>query len=395
MDLDRRNPVDVGFDRDAIEEAWVLLVRGANAHQYGGAVALIVRSGHIVLHRATGWAVREPRDQLSPMGADAIFDLASLTKVVATTPSILRLVASGTISLDGPVGEILPEFGTEGAKREVTIRRLMTHSAGLSAWRPVFLKGSGTDAYLADFAATQPEHAPGGQVIYSDPGFITLGEVVRRVTGDPVSVYARREIFEPLGMVDTMFTPPKVLRSRIAATELGNSFEAGKEPPGAPLGTGWRLGLIHGEVHDGNAWYGFGGVAGHAGLFGTAIDLARYGQAWLNGGILGGTRILPGKIVAEARTNQIAIEGESERRGLGWRLVPEPGTPEDTPDSGRGLSQNAFGHTGFTGTSLWIDPDRDLVIVLLTNRVHPTVTTDYLETRAAFTAAVAAAITDA
>ena len=394
MDLDRRNPVDVGFDRDAIEQAWVSLVRGANAHQYGGAVALIVRAGHIVLHRATGWAVREPRDQRSPMGADAIFDLASLTKVVATTPSILRLVASGAISLDGPVGEILPEFGVEDAKREVTIRRLMTHSAGLSAWRPVFTNATGAAAYLADFAATQPEHTPGGQVVYSDPGFITLGEVVRRVTGDPVSVYARREIFAPLGMADTMFAPPKALRSRIAATEIGNAFEAGKEPAGAPVGTGWRQGLIRGEVHDGNAWYGFGGVAGHAGLFGTAIDLARYGQCWLNGGILGETRILPEEIVAEARTNQIAIEGETERRGLGWRLAPEPGTPEEIPDSGRGLSRNAFGHTGFTGTSLWIDPDLDLVIVILTNRVHPTVTTDYLETRAAFTAAVAAAITD-
>jgi len=394
MILERRNPVDAGFDGAAIERAWVTLVRGADAHQYGGAVALIVRHGQIVLHRATGWAVREPEDQRSPMGADAIFDLASLTKVVATTPSILRLVADGTIALDRPVGEIIPEFGVDGAKREVTIRRLLSHSAGLSAWRPVFLTATGPDAYLADFAATQPEHTPGAQVIYSDPSFITLGEVVRRVTGDPVSVYAQREIFGPLGMVDTMFVPPRALRSRIAATEIGNAFEAGKEPAGAPVGTGWRQGLIRGEVHDGNAWYGFGGVAGHAGLFGAALDLARYGQAWLNGGILGDARILPEPIVAGARANQIEIAGETERRGLGWRLVPEPGTPEETSDSGRGLSQNAFGHTGFTGTSLWIDPDRDLVIVLLTNRVHPTVTAEYLETRAAFTAAVVGAITD-
>ena len=394
MPLDRRNPVDCGFDRDAIERAWISLVRGADAHQYGGAVALIVRHGHIVLHRATGWAVREPEDQRSPMGADAIFDLASLTKVVATTPSILRLVADGKIMLDGPVGEIIPEFGVEGAKREITIRRLMSHSAGLSAWRPVFTQATGADAYLADFAATQPEHTPGAQVIYSDPSFITLGEVVRRVTGDPVSVYAKREIFAPLGMVDTLFTPPRALRSRVAATEIGNAFEAGKVPAGAPVGTGWRQGLIRGEVHDGNAWYGFGGVAGHAGLFGTAMDLARYGQAWLNGGILGDARILPETVVAEARTNQITIDGETERRGLGWRLVPGPGIIEEAPDSGRGLSHNAFGHTGFTGTSLWIDPDFDLVVVLLTNRVHPTVTNDYLETRAAFTSAVADAITD-
>lgn len=392
MELTYRNPVDLGVDGDLVERAWLSLVRAADAHEFGGAVALIVRGGHVVLHRATGWAVREPEDQRSPMTEDTIFDLASLTKVVATTPSILHLVAAGEIGLDVPVGEILPEFGTEGAKAEVTIRRLLSHSAGLSAWRPVFLTGTGPDAYLADFAATQPEHRPGGQVIYSDPSFITLGEVVRRVSGDPVSVYAEREIFKPLGMTDTLFTPPSALLSRIAATENGNGFEAGKEPSGAPVNGGWRDYPLRGEVHDGNAWYGFDGVAGHAGLFATALDLARYGLAWLNGGALGETRILPEELIAEAVTDQVGIEGETERRGLGWRLLPRPGAVEDTPDSGRGLSERAFGHTGFTGTSLWMDPDRELVIVLLTNRVHPTVTNTYLETRAAFTATVAQAL---
>jgi len=387
--LTYRNPVDLGFDPGRVEQAWISLARAADAHQYGGAVALIMRQGQVVLHRATGWAVREPEDQRSPMGADAIFDLASLTKVVATTPAILHLVAAGKIALDAAVGEILPEFGTDGTKAEITIRRLLTHSAGLSAWRPVFLTGTGPDAYLADFASTQPEHPPGGQVIYSDPGFIILGEVVRRVTGDPISVYARREIFEPLGMVDTMFTPPRSLRSRIVATETGNGFEAGKEPSGAPVNGGWRDYPLRGEVHDGNAWYGFAGVAGHAGLFGAALDLARYGLFWLNGGVLGDTRILPEDLVTEARTNQIGIPGETERRGLGWRLLPQSGASEKISESGRGLSERAFGHTGFTGTSLWMDPDRDLVIVLLTNRVHPTVTNDYLETRASFTAAIA------
>lgn len=392
MELAYRNPVDLGFDGDLIERAWLSLVHAADAHEYGGAVALVMRKGQVVLHRATGWAVREPEDQRSPMGADAIFDLASLTKVVATTPAILHLIAAGKIELDAPVGEILPEFGTEGAKARVTIRRLLSHSAGLSAWRPVFLTGTGPGAYLADFAATQPEHPPGGQVIYSDPSFITLGEVVRRVSGDPVSVYAEREIFRELGMIDTLFTPSRAIRSRIAATENGNGFEAGKEPEQAPVKGGWRDYPLRGEVHDGNAWYGFDGVAGHAGLFGTALDLARYGLLWLNGGALFETRILPERLVAEAITNQIEIAGETERRGLGWRLVPEPGVVEDIPDSGRGLGERSFGHTGFTGTSLWMDPDRELVIVLLTNRVHPIVTNTYLETRAAFTATVAEAL---
>ena len=150
--------------------------------------------------------------------------------------------------------------------------------------------------------------------------------------------------------------------------------------------------MIRGDVHDGNAWYGFGGAAGHAGLFSSAMDLYLYGQMWLNGGTLGDARILPEAMVAVATTNHTRFDAEGAARGYGWRLQPAPGTPETTPDPGRGLSERAYGHTGFTGTSLYIDPGHDLVIVLLTNRVHPTVTTDYLETRAAFTAAIANAI---
>jgi serine-type D-Ala-D-Ala carboxypeptidase len=391
LELATRKPQELGFDTDLLEDAWIGLVRGAEAHEYGGAVALVMRHGEIALHRATGWAVREPEEERSPAGVDTIFDLASLTKVTATTPSILKLVAEGRIGLDQPVGEILPEFGTDGAKRDVTIRRLMSHSAGLASWLPLFLEGTGAAAYLAAFARTQPEMTPGAQVVYSDPSFITLGEVVHRVTGEPVSVYARREIFVPLGMVDTMFTPSPALRSRIAATEIGNDFEGAKVPDRAPVDGGWRDYLLRGEVHDGNAWYGFRGVAGHAGLFGTARDLGRYGQMWLNGGELGGVRILPEAMVREAISDQTGLGGDNDRRSLGWRLALLPGEEEVMPDSGRGLSPRAFGHTGFTGTSLWMDPERDLVTVLLTNRVHPSVNDTYLETRARFSASIAEA----
>jgi serine-type D-Ala-D-Ala carboxypeptidase len=194
-------------------------------------------------------------------------------------------------------------------------------------------------------------------------------------------------------MTDTLFTPPRSLRGRIAGTEIGNAFEGDKAPARSPAGGPWRDGLIRGEVHDGNAWYGIGGVAGHAGLFGTATALFRYGQMWLNGGVLGDTRILPQDLVAEAIVNHTPFDAKLAR-GYGWRLMPPPGTPEETPDSGRGLSGSAFGHTGFTGTSLYMDPERDLLIVLLTNRVHPTVTTAYLETRAHFSAAIVDAIRD-
>lgn len=390
------NPAALGFDTAAINRAWVDLVEGAQQHEYGGAVALIGHKGQIALHRSTGWAVREPEADRSPMGTDTIFDLASLTKVTATLPSILILVGEGRLDLDAPVGEILPEFGTEGANRDITIRRLLTHSAGLIDWLPVFLRDRGAAAYIAEFAATQPAFPPGGQVVYSDPSFITLGEVVHRITGETIDAFARTHVFQPLGMVDTQYTPPIGLRPRIAATEVGNAFEATKAPGQNPVKEGgWRDRLLRGEVHDGNAWYGFDGVVGHAGLFGTARDLFRYGQMWLNGGELDGIRILPEAIVREATTNQIAIPGETERRSLGWRMMPQPGTPEDVPDSGRGLSDRAFGHTGFTGTSLWMDPERDLVIVLLTNRVHPTVTNAYLERRARFTQAIADALVGA
>ena len=383
------SPRDVNIDEEALEAAWRSLEEASERHEFGGAVALVQRHGQVVLHRATGWAVREPEDQRTPMAPDTIFDLASLTKVVATLPSVLKLIDAGKIDLDQPVGEILPEFGTEGDKAAMTIRRLLAHTSGIISWRPVFLTGSGPEHYLADFARDQPYKTPGAQVEYSCPGYITLGEVVRRVTGMPVADYAKREVFQPLGMIDTMFTPPASVRERIAATEIGNSFEADKES-GDPVDGGWRDYLLRGEVHDGNAWYGFRGLASNAGLFGTAPDLARYGQMWLDGGELDGTRILPESLVSESIREQTALDAPNDRRGLGWLMAPRPGE-EPGNHSGRGLSQRAYGHTGFTGTSLWMDPERDLVIVLLTNRVHPAVNMAYLPTRAAFTETIAEA----
>src|SRR5690606_22838202 len=174
----------------------------------------------------------------------------------------------------------------------------------------------------------------------------------REVSGMSVADYACQHVFGPLGMRDTLFSPSVGHRLRIAATEFTNDFEANKVPDQRPAGGAWRSGLIRGEVHDGNAWYGLHGVAGHAGLFGTALDLYLYGQMWLNGGVAGETRILPEDLVAEA--TRVQIEHEGERRGLGWRLAPSDGGAGDE-DSAKGLGPRAFGHTGFTGTSLWID----------------------------------------
>ncbi len=378
------NPHRAGLDAGAIEEAWLSLVTAADRHEFGGAVALIARDGQIVLYRATGWAVRDPAGQRSPMGEDTIFDLASLTKVTATTPLILRLVAEGAFTLDAPARDLLAVFRKEDVSPEITVRRLMSHSAGFAAWLPVFLDAVGPEAYLRGIAREPLAYTPGEQVVYSDPSFITLGEIVREVSGTPLHEYAREHVFKPLGMVDTWYLPTPGHRLRIAGTEIGNAFEADNVPGREPAGTPWRSGLIRGEVHDGNAWYGLDGVAGHAGLFGTAVDLFRYGQMWLNGGELDGQRILPEELVREATREQILFEGE--RRGLGWRLAPGDGAGDE--DAGRGIGTRGYGHTGFTGTSLWVDPETGLVIVLLSNRVHPVVKTDYLATRSAFTARV-------
>ena len=371
-----------GLASDALESAWRVVVEGAEQGAYAGAVALIARGGTVVLWRATGWAVLEP--ERIPMAADTIFDLASLTKVVATLPSILRLVQHGAISLDLPVGNVLPEFGTSGPKRAITIRRLLSHCGGLPAWLPLYLDHVGPEAYVAEIARTPLIARPGDRVVYSDLGFILLGEVIRRVSGVDVAEFAAREVFAPLGLRDTSFRPSLALRRRIAATERQNETEIEMCGDRAMGFAGWRKGVIWGEVHDQNAHYGLGGVSGHAGLFGTASDLFRYGQMWLQRGAWDGRQVIDEALVDES-TRPMA-----SGRGLGWVLSPPDG--EAAPDHpGRGLSARAYGHTGFTGTSLWVDPERQMVIVLLTNRVHPTRRPEIAAIRPAFHAKVASA----
>jgi CubicO group peptidase (beta-lactamase class C family) len=369
-----------GVAGSGLDFAWEAITEGKRRDAYAGAVAVVAQGDNVRLARATGFAVREAASAQIPMAKETIFDLASLTKVVATLPSILRLVVRGVVGLDEPAGAYLTEFGVEGWKRGATVRRLLSHSAGFPAWQALYIEGTGPESYLATISAVEPAYEPGADSIYSDYGFILLGELVRRVTGEDVAAFAAREIFTPLGMTETRFTPPGDVRERIAATEIGNPYERGMAGERAEAFAGWRTELIWGDVHDGNAFYGLGGVAGHAGLFSTPGDLVRYGLCWLRGGILDSHRLLSKAIVAEATREQ------APGRGLGWRL---PTDAED--DHGRPLSRRAYGHTGFTGTSLWIDPDRDLVIVLLTNRVHPRVREGIGNARMAFNMALAEA----
>ena len=226
------------------------------------------------------------------------------------------------------------------------MRHLLTHSSGMPAWRPLYKEATSPESALALVKATQLDTLPGVRYVYSDLNAILLGEIVHRLSGQTLDVYLARHVFGPLGMRDTRYNPPKSELARIAPTEF--------DP--------WRQRKVRGEVHDENA-FALGGVSGHAGLFSTADDLSRLARAYLNGGALDGARVFDAATIARFTLVQ---DSTISRRALGWE------TPTGGNSAGHYLSRAAFGHTGFTGTSLWIDPARGVYVVLLTNRVNPT-----------------------
>ncbi len=286
-------------------------------------------------------------DDAPPAAADTIYDLASLTKVIATTTMAMILVDEGKLDLDKPVRDYLPRF-TGAGKDRVTIRHLLTHSSGVDWWAPLYQGLEGRTAYVERIQQMELVYDPGSKTVYSDLGLILLGEVLERVAGQPLDLFVRRRVFQPLGMKDTMFRPPAELRRRIAPTE--------QDP--------WRGRMLRGEVHDENA-FALGGVAPHAGLFSTAGDLARFAQMILNGGVFEHRRIVSRRTV-ELFTRHAGVPGST--RALGW----DTRSPQGYSSAGSLFSAGSFGHTGFTGTSIWIDPARRLFVILLTNRVHPT-----------------------
>ena len=323
---------------------------------YGGAVVLAAKDGVIVEHAAVGHALRYasadgtelPPDEWIPMQEDTIFDLASVSKLFCTVV-VLQLVEQDLIDLDAPVARYIPEFAQNG-KEEVTVKQLLTHTSGLRAWRPLYSLYPTPQERIAAIYADDLANPPGTRYVYSDLGLITLGKLAERVTGKPLDQLVAERITDPLGMTDTMYNPPESLRHRIAATE---------DMPWTSRGIVW------GEVHDENAW-SLGGVAGHAGLFSTAADLAVFSQMLLNGGRYGKERILSEETVRQAITNQnVGIPPTiASRRGLGFELhQPFYMASLDSPVT--------FGHTGFTGTSIVIDPLSRSLAILLTNRVHP------------------------
>ncbi len=318
------------------------LVKDAVEHKnIPGAVLLIARDGNIVFRKAYGFAGARP--QTRAMHKDTVFDLASLTKLFTATAA-MRLIEEGKIELDAPVANYLPVFKNVGGERaQVTIRHLMTHSAGFPAGGAYAGKTRTIAQITEEIAASPQKYAPGTQFLYSDFSFITLAAVIEAVSGQTLDAYCHDTIFAPLGMKDTAFRPQDELAQRAASTSPSDD-----------------LPTTRGKVHDPTA-AALNGVAGSAGVFSTADDLARFCQMFLNGGEYAGARILKPETVALMTSKQSPFVGSA--RGLGFDL--------DSPYSIRGaLPPGSFGHTGFTGTSLWIDPLTKSFIVLLTNGVH-------------------------
>ncbi|HYU32362.1 MAG TPA: serine hydrolase [Thermoanaerobaculia bacterium] len=336
-------------------------------HAFPGGVLAVGYRGALVHLHPFGRLTYEA--DAPPVTTETLYDLASLTKVVATTTMAMILVDEGRLDLDQPVRNFLPGFQGPG-KEAVTVRHLLTHSSGLEATAPLYKKIEGRAAYLERIQAMDLVYPPGSRSVYSDLGIILLGEVLERVAGQSFETFVRERVLDPLGMRDTLFRPPAGLRPRIAPTEV--------DP--------WRGRLVQGEVHDENA-FAMGGVAPHAGLFATAGDLARFAQMLLNGGVLDGHRIISQETV-ELFTRRAGVVPGSDR-ALGWDTKSAEGS-----SAGTLMSPRTFGHTGFTGTSIWIDPERELYVILLTNRVHPTRENNLIrEARPAVADAVVRALT--
>jgi len=314
---------------------------GLSAGCMPGCVVLVGRPGETVLHKAYG--LRQVQPSRQRMTADTVFDVASLTKPVATATSILVLADRGLLDLDEAAASCVPEFAP-GGKGAITIRQLLTHQGGLPADNPLSDYDQGPQKAWERICKLRPCAEPGRRFIYSDIGYIVLAEVVRRVAGRDLHAFTRENVFAPVGMSETGFLPAGPLRRRCAPT----------------LRRGRRW--MKGQVHDPRAWR-LGGVAGHAGLFSTARDLARYAEMMLRAGRHASGRVLSERAVREMTRPHAAAGG---LRGLGWDI-----RSGYSANRGEALSPRAFGHGGFTGTSLWIDPELDLFVVFLSNRLHP------------------------
>ena len=316
-----------------------ILTRAFADSAFPGAYAVVGTHAGILAEDSVGhldWAPSAVPDEHS------LWDLASLTKVVGMTTAMMQLYEQGKVSLDAPLQRYIPEW--QGPHKElVTIRQLITHTSGLPAFKAYDQQTHDADSLGKLMFATALDTVPGVRMVYSDIGAYMLGRLVERLSGETLDQYVLNRVFRPLGMNETMYRPPAALKPRIAPTEID------------PV----RGGKVWGVVHDERAYY-LGGVSAHAGIFGSAHDLARFARMYLNNGTLDGVRIVKPATIELFTTRQV------QDRALGWQK------PDGSNSAGHLMSERAFGHTGFTGTSIWIDPARDVFVILLSNRVNPT-----------------------
>jgi serine-type D-Ala-D-Ala carboxypeptidase len=319
-----------------------VLDRALTDSAFPGAIAVVGNHDGVLVERAVGHIDWSP----SPAPDDhTLWDIASLTKVTGMTAAMMQLVEQGKIDLDAPAQRYIPEW-TGPNKERVTVRHLLTHSSGLPAFKPYDKITTNADSIAKLMFATPLDTLPGARMVYSDIGAYMLGRLVERVSGETLDQYVVRHVFQPLGMNETRYNPPAGWMARIAPTEID------------PL----RGGKVRGKVHDERAYY-LGGVSAHAGIFSSAHDLARFARMYLNGGTLDGVRVVRPETIQRFTTLQ---DSTLSNRALGWEK------PTGRNSAGHLMSSRAFGHTGFTGTSIWIDPSRDLFVILLSNRVNPT-----------------------
>jgi CubicO group peptidase (beta-lactamase class C family) len=333
---------DSGFSDPRLEPAFRIITQAVEQRAFPGACVAINYAGKLIGPTAFG---RFTHEEHSPAVSTAsVFDLASLTKVLATTSMAMIFYERGLIDLEAPISGVLPEFASGDPRRDtVTFRMLLAHSSGLPAYEKLFLRAFTREALLREAFAVPLKHDPGTHAEYSDIGFILLGVALERIAGEAIASFCQREIFGPLGMLNTGFTPPSRQRERILPTADDTTF---------------RKRIIQGEVQDENASV-MGGVAAHAGLFSTAGDVATFARAMLSGG----SPIVRRSTLDLFTRRETAPAGTS--RALGWD------TPSQPSQSGKYFSPSSFGHLGYTGTSLWSDPECNLAITLLTNRTWP------------------------
>jgi CubicO group peptidase (beta-lactamase class C family) len=346
-----------------------ILQSAVNKQLIPGAVIEIKKGNKVICRKAFGYAERngddnQPLAHPVPMTTDILFDLASLTKVVGTTTSIMLLVDRGLINVNDPVGKYIPAFNA-GDKKQITIRHLLTHTAGLITWYPLFYRAHNKqEAYrLID---ELPLAFPVGKVRqYSDLGFMLLGEIIEKVSGMPLDQFDKKNIFIPLRMHHTTYNPVASGFKKFAATSHGNPYET-RMVHDTSLGfvfkeidpnqwNGWRTYTLRGEVNDGNAWYALNGVSGHAGLFSTVDDLQKLVDMLMNGGKANGKQFISEKTI------QLFLTQDDFKNGLGWMMDADNSFMKNAPEG-------SFGHTGFTGTSIAIVPSSKISIILLINR---------------------------